>query len=137
MTFAVIDTNVLVSALLEKSENAPSVQIAQRLFTGDIIPLYSQDIMNEYYEVLHRERFKFTDDAINLMLCAIEQNGISVEPSTTGKVLTDMKDLPFYEVAYDMQNDGAYLVTGNTKHFPKETYVVTPRQMLDILSKVI
>ena len=27
----------------------------------------------------------------------------------------------------------AYLVTGNIKHFPAKPYVVTPRQMLDII----
>ena len=27
----------------------------------------------------------------------------------------------------------AYLVTGNIKHFPTEPFIVTPRQMLDII----
>ncbi len=29
--------------------------------------------------------------------------------------------------------EDAYLVTGNIKHFPTEPYVVTPRQMIDII----
>jgi hypothetical protein len=37
----------------------------------------------------------------------------------------------FYEVA--LSKDDAYLVTGNTKHFPKKPIVVTPAQMLEIL----
>ncbi len=31
------------------------------------------------------------------------------------------------------QKDDAYLVTGNTKHFPKKPIVVTPAEMLEIL----
>ena len=37
----------------------------------------------------------------------------------------------FYEVALSKEN--TYLVTGNTKHFPKKPIVVTPAEMLDIL----
>lgn len=31
------------------------------------------------------------------------------------------------------KKENAYLITGNIKHFLKETFVVTPRQMLDII----
>lgn len=34
----------------------------------------------------------------------------------------------FYEVALSV--DDSYLVTGNTKHFPKKPFVVTPAEML-------
>ena len=44
-----------------------------------------------------------------------------------------MKDLPFYEVVMEKSYDKAYLVTGNLKHFPNEPFIVTARQMLDIL----
>ncbi len=39
----------------------------------------------------------------------------------------------FYEVA--LSKDDAYLVTGNTKHFPNKPIVVTPAEMLDILQR--
>ena len=46
-----------------------------------------------------------------------------------------MKDLPFYEVVMEKrQTDDAYLVTGNQKHFPNRTFIVTPKEMLDILN---
>ena len=48
--------------------------------------------------------------------------------------LPDMKDLPFYEVVMEKRDDGAYLVTGNLRHFPKETFIVTPRELLDLLA---
>lgn len=47
--------------------------------------------------------------------------------------LPDTKDLPFYEVVMEKREENAYLVTGNLKHFPSEPFIVTARQMLDIL----
>ncbi len=72
---------------------------------------------------------------IDYLLSAIEKYGILVSPLPSGIVLPDMKDLPFYEVVLEKRDDGAYLVTGNIKHFPKEPFVVTPRELLDILDK--
>ena len=46
-----------------------------------------------------------------------------------------MKDLPFYEVVMEKRSDNAYLVTGNQKHFPKEPFIVTAREMIDILAQ--
>ena len=59
--------------------------------------------------------------------------GILVDPSPSGITLLDIKDVPFYEVVLEKHNDNAYLVTGNIRHFPKEPFVVTPREMLEIL----
>lgn len=47
--------------------------------------------------------------------------------------LPDPKEVPFYEVALAREDDDAHLVTGNLKHFPNVSFVVTPRQMLEIL----
>ncbi len=44
--YAVIDTNVLVSALLSSHEDAATVQVVNRLFNGDVIPIYSAEILN-------------------------------------------------------------------------------------------
>ena len=58
-----------------------------------------------------------------------------VDPSPSGIILPDMKDLPFYEVVLEKREDNTYPVTGNIKHFPKEPFVVTPRELLDILNE--
>lgn len=97
------------------------------------VPVYSGETMREYREVLNRRKFKFEPDMVAYILSAVEKYGILSEPSTTGMVLPDMKDLPFYEVVMEKRNEDAYLVTGNLKHFPVEPFIVTPRQMLDIL----
>lgn len=131
--FAVIDTNVLVSALLSVHSDAATVQVVSRLIGGEIIPVYSNEIMHEYREVLARKKFKFEPDMVNSILLAIEKYGIYVEPSATDIILRDMKDLPFYEVVLEKREDGAYLITGNLKHFPERHFIVTARQMLEIL----
>ena len=131
--YAVIDTNVLVSALLSSHDNASTVLVAEKVFSGDIIPLYSKEIINEYVDVLNRKKFCFSKETISILLSAIENNGVSVEPEASGEILPDTKDLPFYEVALEMQNEEAYLITGNIKHFPVKPYIVTPNQLLEIL----
>lgn len=131
--YAVIDTNVLVSALLSNHEDAATVQLIGRLIAGEVVPVYSSEIMSEYRNVLSRKKFKFDVDMINYILLAVEKFGILVETTATGLVLPDMKDLPFYEVVMEKRDDNAYLVTGNLKHFPREKFIVTARQMLDIL----
>ena len=135
MCYAVIDTNVLVSALLAKKSDSVTVQVIERMIKGEIIPVYSNEIMNEYHEVLSRKKFKFSPELITFFLSAIEKFGILAEPSETGITLPDMKDLPFYEVVMEKRDDNAYLVTGNLKHFPEREFIVTARQLLDILDK--
>ena len=135
MCYAVIDTNVLVSALLAKKSDSATVQVIERMIKGEIIPVYSNEIMNEYHEVLSRKKFKFSPELITFFLSAIEKFGILAEPSETGITLPDMKDLPFYEVVMEKRDDNAYLVTGNLKHFPEREFIVTARQLLDIQDK--
>lgn len=46
--YAVIDTNVIVSALITKNTNSATLKVIEALFTGRITPLYHQDIIDEY-----------------------------------------------------------------------------------------
>ncbi len=133
--YAVIDTNVLVSALLSSKDDSATVQVLGKVLGGEIIPVYSNVIAKEYREVLSRKKFGFTGGTIDYLLSAIEKYGILVNPAPSGMILPDMKDLPFYEVVLEKRDDDAYLVTGNIKHFPKEPFVVTPRELLDILEQ--
>lgn len=45
--YAVIDTNVIVSALLTKNKKSPTLKIIEAIFTGKIIPLYHHNIIEE------------------------------------------------------------------------------------------
>lgn len=131
--YAVIDTNVLVSALLSSHENAATVQVVSRLFSGDVIPVFSDDILAEYNEVLRKKKFNFSEDVVRTLLDTITSIGESITPSPSGEDLPDLKDLPFYEVVLEKEADNAYLITGNIKHFPDKPNIVTAREFLTIL----
>lgn len=131
--YAVIDTNVLVSSLLTKKSDVATVQVIQRLIAGDFVPLLSQEILNEYSDVLQRPKFGFQKNSILSFLNIFIQTGIIIQPSPSGEILPDMKDLPFYEVTLSGPDDNSFLVTGNKKHFPNKSFIVTPKEFLEIL----
>lgn len=129
----VIDTNVLISALLSKHGDAATVQVLNAVFDGTIIPVFNDEILAEYDNVLHRPKFKFSDTNIQLLLDTIKTYGVFAKQLITNEILPDPKDLVFYEVVMAKQDENAYLVTGNSKHFPKKPFIVTPNELLDIM----
>ncbi len=133
--YAVIDTNVLVSAMLSSKCDAATVLVVERMLAGEIIPVYSKEIIAEYRGVLTRKKFGFDTGLVNYLVSSIEKYGIFVEPEKQDVVLPDMKDLPFYEVVMQKRDDNAYLVTGNIKHFPVEPFVVTPAKLIEIIDR--
>lgn len=131
MIYAVIDTNVFVSALFSKNINAATVKVLDAIFQGDIVPLFNGEIIAEYEDVLRRSKFHFTPSLVNKYLKSICKLGISSERVKSDEVFPDKDDVVFYEVA--LSKEDAYLVTGNIKHFPKTPIVVTPAEMIEIL----
>lgn len=132
--YAVIDTNVLVSALLAARTDSPTVLIRDYILEGSIIPLYNEEILMEYKAVLSRSKFGFPSLLVEDLISSIVQTGISSERVETEDSFIDLKDVVFYEVA--LSHEGSYLVTGNIKHFPKSPIVVTPAEMLAIMKKM-
>ncbi len=104
---------------------------------GDLIPLLCDEIIAEYKEVLARPKFKFDQKAVNVFIDGIIDRGIFVDAVPVEEVIPDLKDIVFYEVVMEgrRKHDDAYLITGNIKHFPIKSFVVTPRKMLDIMHK--
>ena len=132
--YAVFDTNVLISSLLTKHRDTATAKVVDAIASHRIIPLYNQEVMDEYDEVLHRPKFKFSEEKIKNLISLIKSCGISIDPSPTGETLPDMDDLVFYEIVMEKRDDDAYLITGNTRHFPEREYIVTPIQMMTILN---
>ena len=132
--YAVIDTNVIVAALLSKHDDAATVQVVNAMMNGRIIPLYHQRIIEEYEEVLLRPKFHLNTVSVKAFINEIVKLGMEVFPQPTGEILVDMDDLVFFEVAMERRNDNAYLVTGNLKHYPIKDFIVTPAEMMRILS---
>ena len=129
--YAVIDTNVIVSALLTRNRDAATARVLDMVISQmRITPLYNDEIITEYNNVLKREKFGLIDAIINL----IEVRGLdSQRVSTTYEHFPDPKDVVFYEVA--LSKEDAYLVTGNIKHFPRTPIVVTPAEMIAMINQ--
>ena len=134
--YAVIDTNVLVSAAM-KPESVPG-QVVELVLDGVIVPLLNKAIIKEYRDVLLRPKFDFPEQIVKDVLNEIDGHGIYVDAEHVDVELPDPEDLVFYEVVMDMRKEeDAYLVTGNIKHFPEKPFIVTPRQMIDIILEYV
>jgi len=128
----VLDTNVIVSALLQPA--GPPAEVFLLAIGGSLQLCVSADIYAEYEEVITRPRFQRTDDIIASMLRAIREKGFWVRPATGLHVCPDPDDDMFLECAQAARAD--YLVTGNLKHFPafwEGARIDTPRRLLDVI----
>ena len=93
--------------------------------------LYNEDIIKEYDEVLHRAKFKLSNDQICTVIELVKQNGIDSSRFPYDGEMPDEDDRVFYEVC--LSKEDSFLVTGNLKHFPKEPQVITAAEMMEIL----
>lgn len=132
---AVIDTNVLVSALLAKRADSAPVVIIEKVFGGMVVPVFSKEILEEYANVLHRDKFGFDAGTVDCFLRELLHRGLLLEPNPVETVLPDLKDIPFYAVTLSSEAEETFLVTGNLKHFPVKPFIVTPAKFLEILQK--
>ena len=133
MIYVVIDTNVFVSALWTKNDEAPTYRLAQLLLDGRLKPLYNEEILSEYKDVLNRDKFGFNKADVKEIISSIKEYGTESSRVPFDEPMLDEDDRVFYEVT--LSKDDAYLVTGNQKHFPKTPQVVTPAEMLAILEQ--
>jgi uncharacterized protein len=112
----VLDTNVLVSALLN-SRGAPG-RVLDLVLAGEIVVAHDDRILSEWRDVLGREKFGFTRRDVEALLEFFEDEGLGFTPLPIGIELPDPDDAPFLEVAHAAR---ATIVTGNLKHYPPET----------------
>lgn len=132
--FAVIDTNVIVSALISKNIDFNPGKVFRAIVQESIVPLYNDEILAEYRCVLSRPKFHLSPDLIETVLKAIIVDGLNLDRvPVTGIDFPDPKDIVFYEIAISKEN--AYLVTGNIKHFPVRSFIVSPAEMVEILGE--
>lgn len=128
--YAVFDTNVLVSALMSRRADSPTVALLDYVLEGRIVLLFNEDILSEYDEVLHRTKFDFSNERIQAVIDLVK-TGLQLDPTVSNEDFPDPDDRVFYEVA--LTKNGAHVVTGNLKHFPKSPIVVTPTEMIRIM----
>lgn len=124
--FAVIDTNVIVSALLNRA-STPGMVLEEAL-TGRIIPLLHDDILDEYSDVLRRQNSSLTGGDRNCR-CRTDQARDLCRCRPSDRVFAGPGDAVFYQVVMEARNtDDAYLVTGNLKHFRKSLLLLRQRR---------
>lgn len=132
--YAVIGTNVIVSSMLK--HNSIPGKVVDLIFSKTIIPLLNDEIINEYYEVLMRNMFGFDKNQIENTIREIKISGIFLEKEQVLEDFIDSDDIVFYEIVMSARNTmDAYLITGNKKHYPIKSFVVTPREMIEIIEK--
>ena len=136
MIRVVLDTNIIVSALLQ-----PLGQPA-RIFVlalgGSVQLCVSGAVYAEYEEVICRPRFRRNEEIIAGALKAIRERSLWVRPAGAIRACPDPEDNMFLECAVAAQ--AGFLVTGNIKDFPVmwgETRIVTARRFLDTISGAI
>ena len=130
--FAVIDTNVIISALLSSNLESNPVKVFRAIVQERIVPLYNDEILDEYRCVLSRPKFHLDLPLIETVIKAIITDGLKIDRTPVADIdFPDPKDIVFYEVALSVE--ASYLVTGNIKHFPVKPFVVTPAEMVHIM----
>ena len=122
----VLDTNVLVSALI--NANGIPAQILALVLNGRLKMLCDNRMIFEYIDVLSRKEFGFSSEIINDMIDCFRRDGDYINAVPSKVKFIDEADKKFYEV-YKC-GDAQYLITGNTKHFPREKSIITPKDFL-------
>ena len=132
--YAVIDTNVIVSSML-RHDSIPGT-IIDLVLSKAIVPLLNDEIVTEYFDVLTRNKFGLDVTDVTDLINIIKKNSIYLNREQTIEDFVDEDDIVFYEIVMSARNTmDAYLITGNIKHFPVRNYIVTPKQMIEIIEK--
>lgn len=131
MIYAVIDTNVIVSALITKNSEAATIHVIRAVLNGEVVLIYNKAILREYEEVLKRKKFHLAESVVDSLISYFMAFGVEEEQIHTDLVFPDEDDRVFYEVS--LSNDDAYLVTGNLKHYPRTIKVLTPSEFVKLL----
>jgi putative PIN family toxin of toxin-antitoxin system len=134
MMRVVLDTNVLVSALISPFGN--EAQALDAVQKDRIIPCISPNILTEYTEVLARPKFGFAPDEIDGLIGLLKSKGLLFVPVSAAGTSPDPGDDDFIACALEAQAE--FIVTGNKRHFPDErcgrAKVVSAREMVDKLN---
>ena len=130
--YAVLDTNVLVSAFLKRSSN-PRI-VVEMATEGIITPVLSEGILDEYND--RRRKFRLNEKDIQNMLDKLQWWAVFICPAEIEEILPDEDNVVFYSVTMEARKENeTYLITGNKRHFPLKTYIVNPKEFLRILEE--
>jgi len=123
-----VDTNVILSALM--SINRTPAKILSLILNGSVKLLYDNRIIFEYINVLSRKEFCFPKEIIDDLINYIKHDGEYINSEYIKIKFSNEEEKKIYEV-YKF-GKAKYLITGNTKHFPNEETIVTPKDFMQI-----
>lgn len=131
MIYAVIDTNVLVSAMITKNPEAATAKVVRLLLDKEFIPMYDANIIAEYEDVLHRSKFPILPEVADALISYIIEYGVETSRVNFDEPMPDEDDRVFYEVT--LSKEDSFLVTGNLKHYPTSPRVITPADFVNLI----
>jgi len=120
----ILDTNVIVSALL--SNSFPSFILSELVLEQKVQLLLSKSIFEEYSEVLTRTKFQRIPNFLfnaEIVLSRLEEIGQFHSPKESFDILKDKDDNMFLELA-SIAN-AHYIITGNTNDFTITSFMGT------------
>ena len=94
--YAVIDTNVVVSSMLTDNQSSPTKYVLSSVRDGIIVPMINDDIIEEYKEVLSRDKFHFIQEDVASMLKMFRTRGEWNVPECVMRDFVDLNDVIFY-----------------------------------------
>jgi len=128
MRRVVIDTNVLVSAILSP-KGAPA-KVMDYVSSRELELYFSPEIIDEYQRVLAYKKLKIEPETQESIIASLINLGIMLVPQVSKMPMSDESDRVFYDT---VKSSNAFLVTGNSKHYPAESFVVAPVDFLAMM----
>ena len=123
----VLDTNVVISALIDPKGN-PSI-IIKMVLSRMVELCHNSTILSEYESVALRPKFssKINPAKVRRFINLLKSIGISFDPAPSIIKLPDESDRIFYDTA---RGSKSILISGNSKHFPKEPFIMLPADFI-------
>jgi putative PIN family toxin of toxin-antitoxin system len=135
MRLVVLDTNVIISAGIRPG-SAPATLVMEWVLEGQLQTVTSPWIIREYREVARRHKFKRYGFPPQWLEFLIDESLLLPDPAAWAEGGPDPKDIPFLALA---RVAGAWLITGNLKHFPDKfrngVTVLSPTEYLAQLAR--
>ena len=132
MTYVILDTNVLVSALWRSLLQGKPALLLDLCMEGRYGAVYTRAIFDEYAAVLARPKFGFDQADVRMLLGFFEYRALQADPlfdSLSRPQCADPGDQKFYDAATCWD---ALLITGNKKHYPDDARVLTPAEFFEL-----
>jgi uncharacterized protein len=117
MKLVILDTNVVVAAGINP-DGAPAKLVSEWVLRSQVGVVSCPYVVQEYRTVVRRRKFSAYGFPPSWLEPLIDATLQLPDPEPWPYSLPDPKDAPFLALAHTA---GAWLVTGNMKHFPEKS----------------